>query len=423
PTLDPEPSPPSSHCVEQNPEPPVDGEPMPATINEASLRKATELEIALESEPHGLSDQVCEPATALATWEIAHCTISEGELSSMNYVLPVPPSNYRGRCCLPLPPPLHQSSPSPPLPPSVQWDCQFPLASWLENPLFPPPACRPRGSTILSVHHLRWAPLSPRLHLGQSSTICHLGTTLLWLRLVPQALSGFSLPSTPPPSSVTPASHSRPSGSLPQSLEPTAPPWPSGFSVSPWLIGYPPTCSAAITLPPWLLPLSAPLWVAFMTVAWVPPGPSCSSLHQIHLGSSFFSMAPPSIRHLGTPLLWLHLIPPALSGTSLPPAPPQSSVTPASPQPSGSLPPPRPPEPSSLPWPSGFLVSPWLFGSSSPPWRLLHSHLLCCHHPSSTMAPPSVGSTVGRLYGYGLGPSWTLLLQVPPVYSLAPPSI
>ncbi len=42
-------------------------------------------------------------------------------------------------------------------------------------------------------------------------------------------------------------------------------------------------------------------------------------------------------------------------------------------------------------------------------------------HPSS-MAPPSVGSTVGRCYGCGLGPAVLLLLRVPPVSSLAPPS-
>ncbi|KAL1259861.1 hypothetical protein QQF64_010438 [Cirrhinus molitorella] len=42
--------------------------------------------------------------------------------------------------------------------------------------------------------------------------------------------------------------------------------------------------------------------------------------------------------------------------------------------------------------------------------------------PSSTMAPPSVGSTVGRHLGCGLGLTWLLLLQLPPVFSLAPPS-
>ncbi len=34
--------------------------------------------------------------------------------------------------------------------------------------------------------------------------------------------------------------------------------------------------------------------------------------------------------------------------------------------------------------------------------------------PSSTMAPPSVGSTVGRLHGGGQSPAWLLLLLLPP---------
>ncbi len=43
--------------------------------------------------------------------------------------------------------------------------------------------------------------------------------------------------------------------------------------------------------------------------------------------------------------------------------------------------------------------------------------------PSSSMAPPSVGSTMGHHHGCGLGIAWLLLLQVPPVSFLAPPSI
>ncbi|KAI2659045.1 Threonylcarbamoyl-AMP synthase [Labeo rohita] len=42
--------------------------------------------------------------------------------------------------------------------------------------------------------------------------------------------------------------------------------------------------------------------------------------------------------------------------------------------------------------------------------------------PSSTMAPPSIGSTVGH-HGCVLGPARFLLLRVPPVSSLAPPTI
>ncbi|KAL1268666.1 hypothetical protein QQF64_034029 [Cirrhinus molitorella] len=42
--------------------------------------------------------------------------------------------------------------------------------------------------------------------------------------------------------------------------------------------------------------------------------------------------------------------------------------------------------------------------------------------PSSTMAPPSIGSAVGYRHSWDLGSPWLLLLQVPPVFSLAPPS-
>ncbi|KAI2645723.1 Nucleolar protein 9 [Labeo rohita] len=43
--------------------------------------------------------------------------------------------------------------------------------------------------------------------------------------------------------------------------------------------------------------------------------------------------------------------------------------------------------------------------------------------PSSTMAPPSVSSTMGYHNGCGLGLTWLLLLRVPSVSSLAPPSV
>ncbi len=48
PTLDPEPSPPSSRCAERKPEPTADGEPVPAAT-EPSPERATEPKIALES--------------------------------------------------------------------------------------------------------------------------------------------------------------------------------------------------------------------------------------------------------------------------------------------------------------------------------------------------------------------------------------
>ncbi|KAI2649080.1 Mitochondrial intermediate peptidase [Labeo rohita] len=367
PTLDPEPSSPSSHCTEQKPEPTADREPMVATINEASPRRVTELEIAPLPEPHGLSDQVCEPATAL-------CTIPEGDLSSMDYVLPVPPSlssslnclsslshhlctspHYHLHCLFP------GNSSSPPQPticavglPRV---CQSPLALWLEDSLSPPTDHRPSGSTMSPSSLLSAVVCQFTISAGLP---CPPGSTPV--SRPPSATSGLHSSGYASSLQLCQASLSLQLLLLPLSLQlhrglPETLPLPPALllSVSPLELS---------VLPPWLLPLSTPLWVAFMAVAWGPPDPSCSSLHLIHLGSSFFSMAPPFIHHLGT----LHLSPSALSGSSLPPSPPQSSL-------SRSPPLPRSPEPSAKPWPSGFLVSPWLFGSPSPPWRLLHSHL------------------------------------------------
>ncbi|KAL0176582.1 hypothetical protein M9458_028912, partial [Cirrhinus mrigala] len=174
--------------------------------------------------------------------------------------------------------------------------CQSSSASWLEDSLSPPPASEswtpPRPVNPAAPLWLL-APSSPssfRLRLGLSSTICHLGTPLLPLCLVPPALLGSSFPSAPPWSSVA-----------------SAPLWPSGSSSSPWLIGSPspprvppppaPTLSAGAlessTLPPpWLLPLSAPPWVAF--TAWVPP---VSTYSKLLLSSLSFSstLAPSSV--------------------------------------------------------------------------------------------------------------------------------
>ncbi len=86
---------------------------------------------------------------------------------------------------------------------------------------------------------------------------------------------------------------------------------------------------------------------------------------------------------------------------------------------------PRSPEPPAPPWYPDPLHPP---GSLALRLRLrLLRHLLCRRwsppgvggHPSS-MAPPSVSSTVGRHHGCGLGPAVLLLLRVSS--SLAPPS-
>ncbi len=89
-TPDPEPSPPSPHGAEHQPEPTGDGEPFPAAINKPAQSRASERKIAPEVEPNP-SDQVREPATVPTTrepavdgvsaeWSSAPCTVVQGEL-------------------------------------------------------------------------------------------------------------------------------------------------------------------------------------------------------------------------------------------------------------------------------------------------------------------------------------------------------
>ncbi|KAL0156913.1 hypothetical protein M9458_048159, partial [Cirrhinus mrigala] len=97
---EPEPSPPSPRCVEQKPDPAADGEPKLAATDEPSTIGAKELRTVLE--PHATSDQVRELATELtmeksamdsesAEGSSAHCTVPEGELSSVDWILPALP--------------------------------------------------------------------------------------------------------------------------------------------------------------------------------------------------------------------------------------------------------------------------------------------------------------------------------------------
>ncbi|KAL0164205.1 hypothetical protein M9458_039958, partial [Cirrhinus mrigala] len=151
------------------------------------------------------------------------------------------------------------------------------------------------------------APLSLRLHFGLSSTILCPGTPLLQLHLIPPALSGSFTPPAPPWSSGP--APPRPPGSTPprQSPETSVPPRPSGSSSSPGSLSSPrasppptplpsvgPLESSALP-PPWLLPLSVPLWVIIMAVAWVPPGSSFSK--------SLLSPTGPAWSLLSSPLL------------------------------------------------------------------------------------------------------------------------
>ncbi len=208
------------------------------------------------------------------------------------------------------PPPLSSGSPSARPQPTIyavraRRDYHPPALPWSEFPSTPPPASEARTPPrpvdpsaplwLLAPSSPPWpgSPLAPPGSLVPlASTILHLGTPLLRLRLVPPAPSGSFIPSAPPLSSVAPAPP-RPPGSTPphRSPAPSAPSRTSRSSPSPLLFGSPsppwappppappplvgPLESAAIP-PPLLLPPSAPPWATVMAVAWVPPGSSCS---------------------------------------------------------------------------------------------------------------------------------------------------
>ncbi len=159
--------------------------------------------------------------------------------------------------------------------------------------------------------------------------------------------------------------------------------------------------------PPWLLAPSSPPWPSVHQIRRAP-----SSL-QLHLGQSS------AICRLGTPLLWLRFVPLSLCLCQAPPYLPLHH---------------------GIPYPRfGCWSQLHRLGSPDPPHHPSSSALRLCfglhHHllrrrwsapgvgsPFSIMVPPS-GSTVGYHYGCGLGPAWLLLLQVPHVLSLAPPSV
>ncbi|KAI2666688.1 Zinc metalloprotease ZmpB [Labeo rohita] len=280
PTPDPVPRPTSPCSTKRQLEPTADGEPKSSATNEPSLRGATKLRIAPEHEPI-TSDQVREPVTPLATEEFsveredaeegpAHCTSAEGELSFELGQKDLINFEDIYADMPPLIPPLSELSvyPEPSVCPDLSACLDFPptlplsLASSTHPCLSHPTICA--GGSLVSASSLRVlystsalrpngsasapgslvstvgrpappAPSSLRLCLGRSSTCHHLRTPLLWLRLV-APFQGLS----PPQSSVAPAL-TRTSGSLPPPRlpEPWTPPWPSGSSVSPGLIGSP----------------------------------------------------------------------------------------------------------------------------------------------------------------------------------------
>ncbi len=83
--------------MEHLPEPTADGESEPAAIHKPMQMEATEPIIALEPEPHNVSDRVCEPATP---------NMPKGVLVELEYKgmerSPTTLSPLRGSCNWPL---------------------------------------------------------------------------------------------------------------------------------------------------------------------------------------------------------------------------------------------------------------------------------------------------------------------------------
>ncbi len=171
--------------------------------------------------------------------------------------------------------------------------------------------------------------------------------------------------------------------------------------------------------PPWFLAPSSPPWPGSPPAppgSLVPPAPPWSGV--IHPAPR--DSIPPASPH--------SFVPPAPSGSFIPSAPPLDSVALAPPWPPGSTPLRRSPAPSVPPRTSGSSPSPLLCGSLSLPQA-----------PPPPAPPPLVapwsrrpslhhGSSLRRLHRGP--PSWLwpgssllLLLRIPPVSSLAPPSV
>ncbi|KAL0198380.1 hypothetical protein M9458_006920, partial [Cirrhinus mrigala] len=225
PTYDPVPSPSSPRSPEQQLEPTADREPEPI---ETDLRIATELEPMM-------SDQMRELATELAKGE------NEKGSSAHRNIVEVDPETCPGlSACLDFPPTL-PLLPHPFIPASAT------------PPLSPASALQPSGSIL--------APLSPPSPVGPPAQPRFLVPPAPpWSIVVPPSpLDSTPLAAPRRSISLAPLGYSlqlqlsplpRTTGSPPRSPEPWTPPWPSGSSVLPGLIGSP----SPLRAPPPLAP-------------------------------------------------------------------------------------------------------------------------------------------------------------------------
>ncbi|KAL0160077.1 hypothetical protein M9458_043802, partial [Cirrhinus mrigala] len=266
PTLDPEPSQPSPRFAEHEPEPTVDGEPEPSTTDEPLPNGATVLRIH-HIRPGARAGYVTVEREG-AEESPAQCTIAKGErkldlglwyfeqdfidFNEDMYADMPPLSHHHPNYPFTLNPlstltSLSRDSPTAHPQPTIcavgsPRVCQFPSASWLEDPSSPPPASN--GSLPSPVG----PPAPPGSLVSPAPSPQDSTPPAAPCRSIPPAPLGSSLPPAPPQSSVAPAPP-RTSGAP----EPWTLPWPSGSSVSPELVG---SLSLPRAPPPLALPPS-----------------------------------------------------------------------------------------------------------------------------------------------------------------------
>ncbi|KAI2646483.1 Macrophage-stimulating protein receptor [Labeo rohita] len=363
-TPDPDPNKPPPRPAEYQPEPTDDGELKPTATSEPSQKGATELLIVMEPELHEPSDQVCEPATMTATVEISvEWEIAEDSITHC--------TTAEGELNWIL---GHTKRDN-------ELDLCFPEDLNIEPPVNSEPSIYlnfpPTLPQLLLFNGRNDSTMPPLLPVSTSAhpqpTICAVGS--------PQVCQSPSASWLEDPSSPPSASES---WTPPRPSDPAAPPRLSAPSSPPSPIGPPaPSGSIVLSLRPGLhssgcasslrptgsmdlLPPAGTTSVLCCSGSAADLRISVSALVARALGSTL------ALRILG--VAQDHRLSVSTSGSTTTCS---ASVG-------------RPPGVVSL---------------------------------SSTMAPPSVGSTVGFHHGCGLGLTWLLLLQPPPVTSLAPPSV
>ncbi len=254
------------------------------------------------------------------------------------------------------------------------------------------------------------SPVSRAPHAGGHNLVCVGSAHQRWKahKCPPTRL----LLPPPPLSSGSPSARPQPTICTERAL------WVCHPPLSPWLENpLPPSPASKTRTPPRPIdPATPPLLLAPSSMPW-PISP----------------LAPPGF-HVHLALPWSVVDNPA----------PRDSTPPAAPRPSGSVRLLLPYSSTLVLCCSGSTAAFWIPASVSVAWAICSALALwilpeaLAHQlfisasgssttcsatlvsPSSSMDPPSIGSTMVCHHGCGLDPTWLLLLQVPPVVSLTP---